>query len=86
MLFRSDMLQREWTRKCKVIMERKEMEWRFLSEKEDCYIREIEHFIKCIEGKEKEDSQYARDVLEIALTAKGAMQPEFSKLRLKEST
>ena len=80
-----DMIQREWARRCKVIMERKEIDWRWLSEKEDCYIKEMEHFIKCIEGREKEDSQYARDVLEIVLTAKGIMPAEFKRLNLKEN-
>ena len=66
-----DLLQREWARRCKVICERKELDWRWLSEKEDCYIKEIEHFVKCIEGKEKADSRSALEVLRICLQARG---------------
>ena len=65
-----DMLQREWTRKCKLIMERREMEWRLLSDKEDCYVAEIKHFCKCITGEAKAESYTAREVLRVALEAK----------------
>jgi len=68
-----DMLQREQDRRCKVIMERREMPFRFTAQREDLYLKEIQHFLDCIAGKSQPlvTGEDALEVLKVALKAKG---------------